>query len=336
MDNVLVIGAGSWGTAFAAYLVRNGHGVRLWVREPELAEAIASRHENTLFLPGIGLPPSLAPVTDLAAAVAQSELLVLAVPSKFMRTTLTPLAGRLDHIQGLVNLSKGIEAGSQKTLSEVAMEVLGLETIDRWTTLSGPSFALEVAQGHPSALVAAAVRESNAVRVQQLFSSPQIRIYRSTDLTGVEIGGSIKNVMAIASGMIAGLGFGTNTTATMVTRASVEISRLGVALGARPETFFGLAGIGDLMLTCFGSLSRNYQLGRRIASGETLEQALAATPMVAEGVETARAVQALANAKGIDMPIVAQVHEVLFRGKPPAEAMGELMTRSLKSEWITK
>ncbi len=336
MADVLVIGGGSWGTAFAAFLAGSGHRVRIWVREAEVAEAIARRHENPLFLPGIVLPPGLEPVTDLLAEVASAQILVLAVPSKFLRQTLLPLAGHTGHVLGIVNLSKGIEAGSQKTLSEVAIEVLGIEIIDRWTTLSGPSFALEVAKGHPTALVAAAVREENAERVQQLFSSRQIRIYRTTDLTGVEIGGSIKNVMAIASGMIAGLGFGANTTATMVTRASVEISRFGVALGARYETFFGLAGIGDLMLTCFGSLSRNFQLGRRIAAGESLEQALAATPMVAEGVETALAVQSLATSRGIDMPIAHQVYQVLFQQKSPAEGIGELMSRTLKAEWNTK
>ncbi len=334
MDEILVVGGGSWGTAFGHYLAGLGQPVRIWVREADVRQAMADRHENPVFLPGVSLHPALTPVADLEAAARQAQMLVFAVPSKFLRAVLTalqPVAGHAD----LVNLSKGFEGDSLLTVSQVAAAVLGPDTPRRWVTLSGPSFARELAAGHPTAIVAAAAAHRLLETVQHRFSSPVLRIYRSDDLAGVEVGGSVKNVMAIASGVANGLGFGYNTTASLVTRAVQEISRLGVALGARAETFWGLAGIGDLMLTCFGPLSRNFQLGRQIALGQTLEQAVSATPMVAEGVETTRAVHRLAATRGIVMPIVAEVYRMLFEKKPPRAALHDLMTRSLKAEWNT-
>ncbi len=335
MSRILVVGGGSWGTAFADYLARRGREVWLWAREEEVLSAIRAGRENRVFLPGIELSPALGVRADLEDAAAEAETLVLAVPSKYMRSVLQRLAPGLRPGHSLVNLSKGFESDSLKTLSQVAADVLGAGAAQQWLTLSGPSFARELAANHPTAVAAASENGVLLARVQEEFSSPVLRIYRSGDLRGLEVAGSLKNVMAIASGMISGLGFGFNTTASMVTRANMEISRLGVRLGGRSETFWGLGGIGDLMLTCFGTLSRNFQLGRRIALGETLEAVERSTPMVAEGVETTRAVRRLAERLEIDMPITRQVHRVLFEGQEPAAAVGELMTRSLKSEWTT-
>ena len=333
MDNILVIGGGSWGTAFADYLARQETGVRMWVREGEVLEAINSGRENKVFLPGIELAPGLQATADLEGAVAAAGLLVLAVPSKFIRSVMRRLQAvrRDDHV--LVNLSKGFESDSLKTISQVAAEVFGPGVARQWLTLSGPSFARELAGGHPTAVVAASENEELLTRLQGRFSSATLRVYRSGDLRGLEVAGALKNVMAIASGMISGLGYGFNTTASLVTRANMEISRLGLRLGARAETFWGLAGIGDLMLTCFGSLSRNFQLGRRIALGESLAAAERSTPMVAEGVETTKAVNQLAEQLDIEMPIAREVHRVLFDGKDVRVAVSDLMRRSLKNEW---
>ncbi len=335
MSKILVVGGGSWGTAFADYLARGGREVALWAREEEVLAAIRSGRENRVFLPGVELAANLGVTPDLEGAAAAAETLVLAVPSKFMRSVLLRLASGLRPGQALVSLSKGFESDSLKTMSQVADDVLGPGAARQWLALSGPSFARELAAGHPTAVAVASENAGLLARVQEEFSSKVLRVYRSDDLRGLEVAGSLKNVMAIASGMISGMGYGFNTTASMVTRANAEISRLGVRLGGRSETFWGLAGIGDLMLTCFGTLSRNFQLGRRVALGETLQAVERSTPMVAEGVETAKAVGRLAEQLQIDMPISRQVHRVLFEGKEPAAAVGELMTRSLKSEWTT-
>jgi glycerol-3-phosphate dehydrogenase (NAD(P)+) len=335
MASILVIGGGSWGTAFADYLARQGMRVRLWVREADVLAAIRSRRENPVFLPGVPLAENLEACAGLEEAAAAADVLVLAVPSKFMRPLLQRLVGALHGRHALVNLSKGFESDSLKTLSQVAAEVFGPEVSRQWVTLSGPSFARELASRHPTAVAAAAEDAGLLERLQRDFSSATLRIYRCGDLRGLEVAGALKNVMAIAAGMIHGLGYGYNTTASLVTRANVEISRLGIRLGARPETFWGLGGIGDLMLTCFGSLSRNFQLGRRIALGETLAAAEKATPMVAEGVETTKAVRQLAARLGIEMPISREVHRVLFEGLDAREAVRNLMTRSLKDEWTS-
>ena len=333
MDKILVIGGGSWGTAFADYLARQGHEVRIWVREQEVIAAINSSRENRVFLPGIELAANLQACADLESEAVRADVLILAVPSKFIRLVMQSLKPslRADHV--LVNLSKGFESDSLKTISQVAAEVFGPEISGQWLTLSGPSFARELAGRHPTAVVAASGNEELLERMQGSFSSSVLRIYRSGDLRGLEVAGALKNVMAIASGMINGLGYGYNTTASLITRANVEISRLGIRLGARAETFWGLGGIGDLMLTCFGSLSRNFQLGRKISQGESLALVEKSTPMVAEGVETTKAVHLLAEKLSIDMPISREVHQVLFAGKDVRQAINDLMKRSLKSEW---
>jgi glycerol-3-phosphate dehydrogenase (NAD(P)+) len=333
MDNILVIGGGSWGTAFADYLARQEKKVRIWVREKEIMAAINSSRENKVFLPGVELAENLQACADLESEAVRADILVLAVPSKFIRAVLQSLKPALRQEHVLVNLSKGFESGSLKTISQVAAEVFTPEISRQWLTLSGPSFARELANRHPTAVVAASENQGLLERMQNRFSSSILRIYRSSDLRGLEVAGALKNVMAIASGMINGLGYGFNTTASLVTRANMEISRLGIRLGAKAETFWGLGGIGDLMLTCFGSLSRNFQLGRKIALGESLARAEQSTPMVAEGVETTKAVQVLSEKLALDMPISHEVHQVLFAGKDVRQAINDLMKRSLKSEW---
>jgi glycerol-3-phosphate dehydrogenase (NAD(P)+) len=333
MDNILVVGGGSWGTAFADYLARLGKKVKLWVREKEVIDAILVQRENTVFLPGVPLATELRPVADLETEAARADVLILAVPSKFARAVMRRVKDARPDDQVLINLSKGFESDSLKTMSEVAAEVFGPGIAACWTTLSGPSFARELASQHPTAVVAASANDALLKKIQGGFSSAVLRIYRTDDLKGLEVAGSLKNVMAIAAGMINGLGYGTNTTAALVTRANVEISRLGLKLGARAETFWGLGGIGDLMLTCFGSLSRNFQLGRKIALGATLAVAEQSTPMVAEGVETTKAVNHLAQTLAIDMPISRGVYQVLFAGQDARYTIRELMQRSLKNEW---
>lgn len=336
-ERILIIGGGSWGTAFANYLASTQYDyytVKIWMREEEVIESIRTTGENKAFLPGIKLSPHLIPVEDLKAEAEEASILIFAVPSKYIRYTFIELKEIiLSSSKSLVNLSKGFESASLKTISQLASEILGEEIIQRWVTISGPSFARELASRHPTVVVASSVNPSLVKKIQVLFSSDILRIYSSDDLMGIEVSGSIKNVMAIASGIVKGCGFGYNTTASLITRASMEILRFGLKLGARQETFWGLAGIGDLMLTCFGPLSRNYQLGERIARGETLEHIEQSSQMVAEGVETTRAIKKLADNLHIEMPITNEVYEILFNNKPPMVALKELMKRSLKQEW---
>ncbi len=331
MNNILVVGGGSWGTAFADYLGRNIGPVRIWVREADVLLSMREQNENTRFLPGIPLSANIQAVDDLENEAARADILIHAVPSKFSRAVFERLRPVLDR-QVIVNLSKGFEASSLMTLSQMARDVLGDQVISQWVTISGPSFARELALHHPTAVVAVSYIDTLLEKIQQEFSSPQLRIYRNTDLPGIEVAAAMKNVMAIASGIINGSGYGYNTTASLITRATVEISRLGRRLGGRKETFWGLAGIGDLMLTCFGPLSRNFQLGVKVASGLSLEEIEKEMDMIAEGVETTRAAYNLAQRLGIEMPITEKVYEVLFAKKHPGKALQELMQRRLKPE----
>lgn len=331
MDKILVIGGGSWGTAFANYLCQVYTQIKIWIREEDVVRSIREEHENTLFLPGHPLSERLIPVEDLEAEAREADILVFAVPSKFSRSIYQRLKGIADH-KPIVNLSKGFEAASLKTLSQLAAEVLGDQVLENWVTISGPSFAKELVLNHPTAVVAVSSNEELLKKIQHDFSSDVLRLYRNADLMGIEVAASMKNVMAIASGLVSGCGFGYNTTASLVTRGSVEISRIGLKLGAKKETFWGLAGIGDLMLTCFGPLSRNFQLGVKIAKGETLEQIEKSTVTIAEGVETTKAITKLSEKLNIEMPITQKVYEILYNGKKPHEALKELMQRSLKEE----
>jgi glycerol-3-phosphate dehydrogenase (NAD(P)+) len=333
-EKILVIGGGSWGTAVANYLAAvKQRQIKIWMRETELAEAIRTSRENPVFLKDIKLSENLVPVTDLVNETKEADIVIFAVPSKYIRYVFQELKGIVEEKEVIGNLSKGFEASSLKTISQLAEEVLGPSVLDRWVTISGPSFARELAKNFPTVVVACSHNQQVVEKIQEDFSSDVLRVYRTDDLTGIEVGGSLKNVMAIASGIISGSGFGYNTTASLVTRGSMEISRFGIALGARPETFWGLAGIGDLMLTCFGPLSRNFQLGQRIAQGETLKEVEESMAMVAEGVETTKAVQQLSTNMELEMPICNQVYEILFNGKVPIDALKSLMKRRLKIEW---
>jgi len=326
--NVAVIGAGSWGTALAAHLARSGHDVHLWVRDPSLATAVSTAHENARYLPGVALPP-LAATSDRGAAAAGAELVIVATPSEFCREAYRGLRPHLAAGTVLVSATKGLEVETLRRMSEVAAEEVPGRPI---VVLSGPSFALEVAQGQPTTVVVASAEVAVAERVQRAVSTRAFRAYSSDDVKGVELAGALKNVIAIAAGIVDGLGYGHNTGAALLTRGLAEITRLAVALGARPDTLAGLAGLGDLVLTCTGGLSRNRRVGQALAEGESLGQALADLSMVAEGVRTTLVACRLAEGAGIEMPIARQMRAVLYEGKPPRAAVEELMLRTLKRE----
>jgi len=326
-----VIGGGSWGTVLAGLLAAKGFSVHLWVFEPEVAEQINTHRENRVFLPGITLSPNLTAFNDLASAIAGKDLLLVVVPSHVIRETSAGMAGRLGARTMVVSASKGIENKTHLTMTGVLRETLGLGD-DRVAVLSGPSFAVEVARKLPTVVTVASRSQALAQMVQQVFATPYFRVYTSQDTIGVELGGSVKNVIAIAAGIIDGLGLGLNTRAALITRGMTEIRRLGKRLGADPRTFTGLAGYGDLILTCTGDLSRNHTLGRQIAAGRKLSDILGEMRMVAEGVRTARSVCNLSNRLGVEMPICHQTYRILYEDLPPREALYQLMTRDLKPE----
>jgi glycerol-3-phosphate dehydrogenase (NAD(P)+) len=325
---VAVVGAGSWGTGLAAQLARSGHAVSLWSRDAARAHEIRDRRLNSRYLPGITLP-ALDATSDLAAAARDAEIAIVAVPSEFCRGTLRALRPHLGAVTTLVSATKGLELGTLRRMSEVAAEEAPGHPV---AVLSGPSFALEVAQGQPTTVVVAASALKVAEAVQRAVSSRSFRAYSSDDVIGVELGGALKNVIAIAAGIVGGLGYGHNTVAALITRGLAEISRLAVALGARPDTLSGLAGLGDLVLTCTGDLSRNRRLGHALGAGHSVGEALAELQMVVEGVRTTQAACALAERAGVEMPIAQQMRAVLYEGKPPREGVDELMLRTLKRE----
>ena len=324
-----VVGAGAWGTALADLLARNGLDVTLWAYEPDVVASINARHENTRFLAQAPLDESLRATGDLAAGVRNAPLVVFVTPSHVLRGIARSAAAHADENATLVVASKGIERESLALMTDVvSSEIPGRAVVG----LSGPSFAREVVQRQPTAVVAASRQVDASVRVQQALSSDAFRVYTHHDVIGVELGGSLKNVMAIATGMAEGLGLGYNPRAALITRGLAEITRLGVALGADPLTFAGLAGIGDLVLTCTGALSRNRQLGLEIGQGRRLDESLASRETVAEGVYTTQSAHALASREEIEMPIVAAVYRILFESTDPRRAIGELMTRELRAE----
>ena len=327
--SIAVVGGGSWGTALAAHLVRCGREVRLWLLETDVAAAINERHENPAYLPGIALPEALAATTRMEEAVAGATLAVVVVPSEFCRGVYRRLAPLVPSGGLVVSATKGIEIESLARMSEVATQELpGC----RLVVISGPSFAAEVAREKPTVLVAASAEIHAAEEVQRVLSSRTLRVYSSQDVVGVELGGALKNIIAIAAGIVDGLGLGHNATAALITRGLAEITRLAVAEGGRAETLAGLAGLGDLVLTCTGDLSRNRRVGQAIASGTPAAEALAGGRMVAEGVRTTVAACAMAARVGVEMPIAAQMRAVLHEGKAPRVAAEELMLRSLKRE----
>ena len=329
---VAVIGGGAWGTALADLLARKGvfESVTLWAREPEVVDAVNREHANPMFLPGAALEPALRATGDLGETVRGADVVVSSAPSHAVREVMARASADLRGGATVVSVSKGLEPERLATPSCVLAEVLppGAPI----AVLSGPSFAREVYERQPTAVVAAAKEHGVAQRVQQVFSTSYFRVYSATDVLGLELGGALKNVIALGAGILEGLGLGHNTRAALITRGLAEITRLGVALGAEPATFAGLAGMGDLILTATGPLSRNHALGVELGRGRRLEHVLAGVTTVAEGVNTARAAVTLAERHGVEMPIAREVAEVLFRGKPPRQAVADLMERELKAE----
>ena len=324
-----VVGAGAWGTALADLLARNGHEVKLWAYEPDVVATINQKHENVRFLGGHALSPSLEAVGDIGRAVDGAELVTLATPSHVLRRIVKSAAGSLPRGTPLVVATKGIEKGTLCLMTEVAeQEVPGATVV----ALSGPSFAVEVVSGQPTAVVVASEGDEAAATAQRAFSSAYFRAYTHTDVIGVELGGALKNVMAVATGIAEGLGLGFNARAALVTRGLAEMTRLGSALGAQQSTFAGLAGLGDLVLTCTGSLSRNRAVGVELGKGRKLDDVLRDKETVAEGVITAQSARELAAREGIEMPIVDTVNRVLFEGQPARSAIAALMTRELRAE----
>ncbi|MFM2152127.1 MAG: hypothetical protein RL199_562 [Pseudomonadota bacterium] len=329
-----VIGAGAWGTALAAVLAEGARRpVSIWSFEAEVAGDIRERHENSRYLPGTTLPSCIASTTELEQAVEGAGLVVLVSPSHVTRRLLERLAPLLPSQVTLVCATKGIENETLMTMSEVCEDVLPPERHPYLAYLSGPSFAREVAQRMPTAVVVASRWERIARQVQTAFARPWFRVYTSTDVVGVELGGALKNVIAIAAGASDGLGFGHNARSALVTRGIAEMSRLALRKGANPLTLSGLAGVGDLILTCTGELSRNRQVGLRLGLGERPEAILASMTQVAEGVRTAKSVHDLAARLRVEMPICERVYEVLFEGLTAREAVARLMTRELKPEF---
>ena len=324
-----VIGAGAWGTAIAELLVRNGHEVRLWAHEPDVVESINSRHENVRFLAGAQLSPSLIATGRLEHAGDGAQCVVYVTPSHVLRSMVRQSRAAVPRSAPLVVASKGIELGTLATMTTVVHDEMPEHDV---VALSGPSFAAEVVAQQPTAVVAASTTPDAAALAQCTFSSPTFRVYTHDDVLGVELGGALKNVMAVAVGIAEGLGLGYNPRAALITRGLAEMTRLGVALGASPLTFAGLAGLGDLILTCTGALSRNRAVGIEIGRGATLSDVLATRETVAEGVLTTQSAHALAEREGIEMPIVAAVHRTLFEEQPPERAMHELMARELRAE----
>jgi glycerol-3-phosphate dehydrogenase (NAD(P)+) len=327
-----VIGAGSWGTALARVLAMKGHRVTLWAREAEVVEEIRLHRENRTFLPDIVLPENLVPSTDLSEAMTGKTMVVSVVPSQFVSSVFGEAAKELDPEAQVVSASKGIEVSTGKRMDEVLSELLTPVQAEKLTFLSGPSFAAEVARESPTAVVVASRSGDAASAAQLAFQTDYFRVYTNSDVLGVEMGGALKNVIALAAGAVAGLGYGHNTMAALITRGLAEITRLGVAMGADPATFSGLAGMGDLVLTCTGSLSRNRTVGFRLGKGEKLQEILGDMRGVAEGVKTVQAVRNLAREVQVEMPIAEEVHALLWEGRTASEAVRNLMLREPKPE----
>src|SRR5689334_1379266 len=334
MKRIAIIGAGTWGTALAIIAARAGHEVQLWSRNPDLITAVNEQRINPLYLTSAQIPERVAAFSEISSAVNKAEHVLFAAPSHAARELLTTLSPHLHESAIVVSVAKGIEIETGKRISEIFKEVAGTTHpfVCPFVCLSGPSFAREVVAGHPTAIVAASKDAAAARAVQNDLSFENLRIYTNTDVIGAEIGGSVKNVMAIAAGMAAGLGFGSNSVAALITRGLAEITRLARREGAQVETLMGLAGLGDLVLTCTGSLSRNRFVGEELGKGKTLEEIIADLSEVAEGINTARAVKKLADRAGLEMPITNEVNAVLYDGKPARDAVAELMSRPLREE----
>ncbi|MFW5489466.1 MAG: NAD(P)H-dependent glycerol-3-phosphate dehydrogenase [Desulfovibrio sp.] len=326
-----VLGGGSWGTALADLLAHNGHDVRLWLRKQELLDEIEKNRENTWYLPGLTLHEKLRATTDYGVALENTDCAMFVVPSQFFRGVLQEVKPLLPERPAILCANKGIELETMCTMSEVVEQTVG-DLNPRYAMLSGPSFAQEVARRMPAAVALGCVHKRLGQDLQDAFSNDYFRVYTNPDFKGVELGGAIKNIIAIAAGIADGLDFGTNARAALITRGLAEMSRLGKAMGANPATFMGLAGMGDLVLTCTGELSRNRQVGLSLGKGRKLPDILSQMKMVAEGVKTTEAVRDLGRKLKVDLPITENVYEVLYNGKDPALAVRELMARDLKDE----
>lgn len=329
--NVTVLGSGSWGTALAILLGKKGHSVVLWGLSKE-ADVLRRDRENARYLPGARFPDSVWPTSDLDEALAAPDAIVMAIPSAGVRQVASMIKGRLSPEILFVHAGKGLESDTGLRGSEVIAQVLGDELGRRCVALSGPNLAMELANDVPTATVVASSDPARAALAQEVFSSPSLRVYRNSDIIGVELGGALKNVLAIGAGISDGLGYGDNTKATLVTRGLVEMTRLGVVLGADPRTFTGLSGFGDLMATCASGLSRNLRLGRMLGQGKSVTESLSALGQVAEGMPTCKAAYLLSRKHGVYMPITEQIYAVLFEGKCPRQAVHDLMTRDVKEE----
>ncbi|HEX9137100.1 MAG TPA: NAD(P)H-dependent glycerol-3-phosphate dehydrogenase [Nitrospirota bacterium] len=331
-EKIGVIGAGAWGTALSMLLSDKGHDVTLWMYEKDLAEETARTRFNRVYLPGFTLSKSIQVTSSLETAVRDKAIILSVVPSHTVRAVSSGFTPFLSRDGVIVSASKGIEIETLMPLSEVFKDILPEQFHDRLCILSGPSFAKEVAQKMPTAVALASYNPVIAKKVQAIFSNPYFRIYTNPDVIGVELAGSLKNVVAIAAGVLEGMGYGYNTMAALLTRGLAEMARLGIAMGGNLQTFSGLAGMGDLVLTCTGGLSRNRTLGVRIGKGEKLNDIMSGMQTVAEGVKTARAARYLARKYNVDMPIVDEVYQLLYEEKDPKQAVKDLMNRELKDE----
>jgi glycerol-3-phosphate dehydrogenase (NAD(P)+) len=334
MRTIAVIGGGSWGTALALTLARSNAAqeIHLWVREKDLVARMRQTRENDVFLPGFSLPETVGVTDDLAGAVAGADLVLSVIPSQFLRSVWKQLRAHLSPSTVIVSATKGLEKGTQARPSEVIAQVLEQNAGAGLAVLSGPSFAREVAAGLPTAVVIASPNAELARTLQQTLSGPSLRLYTNSDTIGVEIAAATKNIIAIAAGVCDGLKLGTNARASLITRGLAEITRLAVACGGRRETLAGLAGMGDLVLTCTGPLSRNRTVGLELAKGRQLEEIVGSMRMVAEGVETTRVTRALGQQLGVELPITEQMYRMLFEGQAPRAAVRELMERALREE----
>ena len=327
-----VVGAGSWGTALANLLAVKGYAIDQWVYEKEVRDQILTTRENSVFLPGIKLSSNLHPSNEMAEVVSAKDLVVVVVPSHVFRDTTLKMAELVSNQTIIASASKGIENDTHLTMTGVLQQTLSNIPLEQLAVISGPSFASEVARNLPTVVTAASKSPNTAELVQQVLATPYFRVYTSDDLIGVELGGSLKNVIAIAAGVIDGLELGLNTRAALITRGMTEIRRLGLRLGANPRTFTGLAGFGDLILTCTGHLSRNHTVGKKIGQGEKVKDILQQMRMVAEGVKTAKSVYNLSRDLQVEMPICHETYRILYEDLSPREAVTRLMTRDLKQE----
>ena len=337
MSRIAVIGAGAWGTALAIVLARNGaHDVQLWAYEPEVLASIRDHRTNDLFLAGCRLPDPITPTNSLPDALRDAEIVLSVMPSHHVRRLFTQMLPHLNCDMIFVSATKGVENDTYLRMTEIIAEVVGEKFAPRLVAISGPTFAKEVAKGDPTAITAASTAENHARLVQREFSDPRFRVYTNTDVVGVELGGALKNVIAIAAGVCDGLGLGHNSIAALVTRGLAEITRLSLACGGQLETMSGLAGLGDLVLTCTGGLSRNRTVGVELGKGRKLNDIIAGlNGKVAEGILTTNAAIGLARKHGVEMPITEQMHKILHEGNAPSEAIRELMSRPATSEvWL--